>query len=93
MPAPYWSQWPDDLILRLRELWEAGHSTAEIGRRIGYSKNAVIGKARRLGLPGRGSPIHPHTFAQRVAAREARLARERAQRAARKQANTNQAPA
>lgn len=42
---------------RLRVLWAEGHSTNEIGRRLGISKNAVVGKAGRLGLEGRVSPI------------------------------------
>jgi GcrA cell cycle regulator len=32
-------------------------STAEIGRQLGTSKCAIVGKAHRLGLPGRPSPI------------------------------------
>jgi GcrA cell cycle regulator len=50
-------EWADDTIIRLRELWAEGHSTAEIGRRLGVSKNAVVGKAHRLDLPARPSPI------------------------------------
>ncbi|MGH8115401.1 MAG: GcrA family cell cycle regulator [Rhodanobacteraceae bacterium] len=41
----------------MRKSWTEGHSTAEIARRIGISKNAVIGKAHRLRLPARPSPI------------------------------------
>ena len=50
-------EWADEVIIRLRELWDEGHSTAEIGRRLGVSKNAVVGKAHRLDLPARPSPI------------------------------------
>ncbi len=50
-------EWNEETILRLRGLWDDGHSTAEIGRRLGVSKNAVVGKAHRLGLPARPSPI------------------------------------
>ena len=50
-------EWNDKTITRLRELWDEGHSTAEIGRRFGITKNAVVGKAHRLDLPGRPSPI------------------------------------
>lgn len=55
-------QWTPALIERLTALWtteENGKpiSTAEIGRRLGVSKNAVIGKVRRIGLPGRESPL------------------------------------
>jgi GcrA cell cycle regulator len=49
--------WDDTVIFRLRKLWDEGHSTAEIGRRLGISKNAVVGKAHRLDLPARPSPI------------------------------------
>jgi GcrA cell cycle regulator len=50
-------EWSEEAIARLRELWAEGHSTAEIGRRMGVSKNAVVGKAHRLGLAARPSPI------------------------------------
>jgi GcrA cell cycle regulator len=50
-------EWTDDTIVRLRALWDEGHSTAEIGRRLGFSKNAIVGKAHRLDLPARPSPI------------------------------------
>ncbi len=50
-------EWNEDTIARLRALWAEGHSTAEIGRRISVSKNAVVGKAHRLGLDARPSPI------------------------------------
>jgi GcrA cell cycle regulator len=49
--------WTAEAIDRLRALWDEGHSTAEIGRRMGVSKNAVVGKAHRLNLPARPSPI------------------------------------
>ena len=42
--------WTAERIERLIELWEEGVTTAEIGRRIGVTKNAVIGKVHRLGL-------------------------------------------
>ncbi len=50
-------EWAEETIVRLRSLWDEGHSTAEIGRRLGVSKNAVVGKAHRLDLPARPSPI------------------------------------
>lgn len=49
--------WTEETIARLRGLWAEGHSTAEIGRRLGVTKNAVVGKAHRLDLPARPSPI------------------------------------
>lgn len=50
-------EWTEETIDRLRAFWAEGHSTAEIGRRMGVSKNAVVGKAHRLNLPPRPSPI------------------------------------
>jgi len=50
-------EWSEETIVNLRALWAEGHSTAEIGRRLGVSKNAVVGKAHRLDLPARPSPI------------------------------------
>lgn len=49
--------WNEEAIARLRVLWDEGHSTAEIGRRMSVSKNAIVGKAHRLNLPARPSPI------------------------------------
>jgi GcrA cell cycle regulator len=49
--------WDEETIRLLRELWGQGHSTAEIGRRLGVSKNAIVGKAHRLELDARPSPI------------------------------------
>ena len=52
-------EWSLESIERLRALWNEGHSTTEIGHRLGYSKNAIVGKAHRLDLPSRPSPIRP----------------------------------
>jgi len=49
--------WTPELIKDLKRLWKKGLTTVEIGNRIGMSKNAVVGKAHRLGLEGRPSPI------------------------------------
>ncbi|RKK04304.1 GcrA family cell cycle regulator, partial [Teichococcus wenyumeiae] len=53
--------WTPEAIEALRGYWAEGHSTAEIGRRMGISKNAVVGKAHRLNLPPRPSPIRRET--------------------------------
>jgi GcrA cell cycle regulator len=57
--------WTTEAIERLRALWSEGHSTAEIGRRMGVTKNAVVGKAHRLQLPARPSPIRREAGAPR----------------------------
>jgi len=49
--------WTPERTNALIALWNEGLSTAEIGRRLGVTKNAVVGKVHRLGLPKRQSPI------------------------------------
>ncbi len=54
-------EWTEESISRLRSLWHEGLSTAEIGRRMQISKNAVVGKAHRLTLSPRPSPIRKNS--------------------------------
>ena len=49
--------WADDKVTQLTSLWKDGIPTAEIGRRLGCSPSAVIGKAHRCELSGRRPPI------------------------------------
>lgn len=51
------SNWTDKKIEKLKKLWEKGLSTAEIGKKLDFSKNAIVGKVHRLGLSNRTSPI------------------------------------
>lgn len=54
------SWWTEERRAELRALWaqqDPGLSAAEIAARMGTTKNAVVGQAHRLGLPGRESPI------------------------------------
>ena len=53
--------WTDERISDLIRLWDSGHSASHIGRVLGVSKNAVIGKAHRLKLPPRPYPIRRST--------------------------------
>lgn len=50
-------EWTPTRISILIALWNEGLTTSEIGVRLGVTKNAVVGKVHRLGLPTRGSPI------------------------------------
>ena len=52
-PAETIETWTPERIEALTRLWEEGITTAEIGRRIGVTKNAVIGKVHRIGLTPR----------------------------------------
>jgi GcrA cell cycle regulator len=49
--------WNDDNVTRLKDLWDQGLPTAQIGKLLGFTKNAVVGKAHRIGLERRPSPI------------------------------------
>ena len=49
--------WTDEMVEQLKELWAQGVTTGEIGKRLGISKNSIVGKVHRLGLEGRPSPI------------------------------------
>lgn len=51
MPAK--KPWPPATIERLRQMWQANVSATRIGGELGFTKNAIIGKARRLGLSPR----------------------------------------
>ena len=50
--------WTDERVQQLKDLWAQGLSASEIADILGdITRNAVIGKAHRLGLSGRPSPI------------------------------------
>ena len=50
--------WTDERIDRLKELWSKGMTASQIADELGgVSRNAVIGKAHRLGLQSRPSPV------------------------------------
>jgi GcrA cell cycle regulator len=53
--------WTEERIADLMRMWTAGHSGSYIGNALGVSKSAVIGKAHRLKLPSRPSPIRLST--------------------------------
>jgi len=51
--------WTDERIEKLRKLWDAGLTASQIAKELaeGVTRNAVIGKAHRLGLKSRPSPV------------------------------------
>lgn len=49
--------WTDERVTELSRLWETGYSASAIGKMLGVSKNAVVGKAHRMRLEARPSPI------------------------------------
>ena len=52
--------WTDERIERLKAMWAEGKTASVIAEELGgVSRNAVIGKAHRLGLDSRPSPVKP----------------------------------
>ncbi|MCC2975326.1 GcrA family cell cycle regulator [Sphingomonas sp. PL-96] len=50
--------WTEERIATLTKMWEAGQTASQIAEELGgISRNAVIGKAHRLGLQSRPSPV------------------------------------
>ncbi|HEU0044109.1 GcrA family cell cycle regulator [Sphingomonas sp.] len=53
--------WTDERIEQLKTMWEAGQTASQIAEALGgVSRNAVIGKAHRLELQARPSPVRPN---------------------------------
>ena len=53
--------WTDERIETLAKMWEGGSTASQIAEELGgVSRNAVIGKAHRLGLKARPSPVKPN---------------------------------
>jgi hypothetical protein len=51
-------EWTEQRIEMLRRLWGQGQTASQIAAALGgVTRNAVIGKAHRLGLTGRPSPF------------------------------------
>ena len=51
--------WTDERIAQLKAGWEGGMTASQIAEQLGegVTRNAVIGKAHRLGLEARPSPV------------------------------------
>ena len=72
--------WTDERIATLKKMWEGGSTASQIADELGgVSRNAVIGKAHRLGLKSRPSPV-------KAAKKEAAKPKPAAKPAARKPA-------
>ena len=53
--------WTEERIEKLTKMWEGGSTASQIAEELGgVSRNAVIGKAHRLGLKARPSPVKPN---------------------------------
>ncbi|QCB43799.1 GcrA cell cycle regulator [Sphingomonas sp. PAMC26645] len=61
--------WTDERIATLKTMWEAGQTASQIAEALGgVSRNAVIGKAHRLELQARPSPVKPNDPEAKAAA-------------------------
>ena len=49
--------WTDEMVEDLRKMWLEGLTANEIAKRLGVSKNSIVGKVHRLCLTARPSPI------------------------------------
>lgn len=55
-------EWTDERTNLLKTLWLQGQTASQIAERLGgVTRNAVIGKAHRMGLSSRPSPIRQRT--------------------------------
>ncbi|MBN2970854.1 hypothetical protein JW805_02325 [Roseomonas aeriglobus] len=67
--------WTDERIETLKTMWEGGQTASQIAEALGgVSRNAVIGKAHRLGLQSRPSPVKPNDPAEVKAKAEPKAA-------------------
>ncbi len=61
--------WTDERIEKLTKMWEGGATASQIAEELGgVSRNAVIGKAHRLGLKARPSPVKANDKSEPAAA-------------------------
>ena len=58
--------WNTQKVEDLKKLWNEGVATSRIGEQLGFTKNAVIGKAFRLGLERRQNSRKKTTHSQNV---------------------------
>ncbi len=49
--------WTDEMVEGLKKMWKQGLTTNEIAKKLGVSKNSIVGKVHRLNLTARPSPI------------------------------------
>jgi GcrA cell cycle regulator len=79
--------WTEERIERLKTMWHDGSTASQIADDLGgVSRNAVIGKAHRLGLEQRPSPVKPGEEVKKTAHAPAAAAPAPAKPAARAEA-------
>lgn len=68
--------WTDQMVEDLKKMWDEGLTTGEIGKRLGVSKNSIVGKVHRLQLVARPSPIKKKDDTEEKSAAPAAAAKE-----------------
>ncbi|MCJ7422033.1 GcrA family cell cycle regulator [Sphingomicrobium astaxanthinifaciens] len=85
--------WTDERIERLKAMWAEGKTASQIAEDLGgVSRNAVIGKAHRLGLESRPSPVKSGDK-KKAAAKKAPAKKAAAPKAGTRKAAPKKAPA
>jgi len=85
--------WTDERIATLKKMWEGGATASQIADELGgVSRNAVIGKAHRLGLKSRPSPVKANEPKKTDKAPAAKAAPKKAPAAPRPAAKAADAP-
>ncbi len=74
--------WTSGSIDRMRTLWLAGQSAAQVAARLGCTRNAVIGRVNRMGLVRTASPLAAARREREKNERDLARMRERAERQA-----------
>ena len=86
--------WTEERTATLKRMWEGGATATEIAKELGeVSRNAVIGKAHRLGLKSRPSPVKAAEKSKKKAEPKAKPAPKKAAPAPSEAAKPAPAPA
>jgi GcrA cell cycle regulator len=86
--------WTDERIDQLKQMWERGMTASQIADELGgVSRNAVIGKAHRLGLQARPSPVKATEAAPKAAPQPRKAAQPAESTAPRPAAKPKEKPA
>ena len=71
--------WTDEMVEKLKKMWDEGITTGEIGKRLNVSKNSIVGKVHRLDLSSRPSPIKKKADETAVAKPVAKVSKPKAE--------------
>lgn len=83
-------KWTDETTKRLRKMWEQGKSARDIGEALGgFTRNAVIGKANRMGL---SIPKKDDTPPPKKASKKTNPKKAGPKKATKQETNTTKAP-